>query len=126
MTSNDRRRQPRMKSAFPIFLLNMGEDPAIPSSEFLVSGEGLDLSENGLRLRLPAALNAGDVVAFLAEWKHRQFACLAKVVWMSPEQPFVYGVQHESWTSEGHFAAQCLDEESRRKIKDFPFWKELI
>lgn len=94
----ERRKDRRESGPFPADLLTLGDNPAIPESEDLIHGAGLDISNSGMRVMIPLDVAVGARLVFLAIYRHRQYVCMGKVVWKQPGESTIYGLDHHGWS----------------------------
>ena len=99
MDPRDRRQHPRLEGQFQVDLLNMGDDPAISQFEAVVSGEALDVSLSGLRLKVTYRVPVGTFLSAIVYYKGHESICLCEVVWrreLMGEQ--LYGLYIREWS----------------------------
>lgn len=99
MSSADRRKYPRLEGDFPVDLLNMGDDPHTPRMESIVPGHALDVSRQGLRLKVSYNVPVGSVLSVILYYRGRESVCLCQVVWkrdMGSEK--LYGLYIKDWS----------------------------
>jgi len=90
----ERRKHPRLERHAPIELLNMGDDPAVPFYQDLVTGETLDVSEGGIRLRVAYDVREGSEVGVVIRKEQKFQVFLAKVIWKIRESiGITYGLR---------------------------------
>lgn len=109
MSLADRRRHPRLEGEFPVDLLNMGDDPAISAFEAIVEGRALDVSRQGLRLKVPYNVAMGSVMSVILYYRGRESVCLCKVMWKREILgDYLYGLYIEEWSKLDSFLEQKL------------------
>ncbi len=99
MSSADRRKYPRLEGDFPVDLLNMGDDPHTPKMESIVPGHALDVSRQGLRLKVPYNVPIGSVLSVILYYRGRESVCLCQVMWkhdLGRDQ--LYGLFIRDWS----------------------------
>ncbi|MCG3205154.1 MAG: hypothetical protein KCHDKBKB_01872 [Elusimicrobia bacterium] len=99
MDNRDRRQHPRLEGQFQVDLLNMGDDPAISEFECVVTGEALDISRTGLRLKVTYRVPVGTFLSAIVYYRNHESICLCEVVWrreLMGEQ--VYGLYVREWS----------------------------
>src|SRR5258708_226194 len=95
----DRRQYPRLEGQFSVHLLNMGDDPDISPFEVIVSGEALDVSRSGMRLKINYKVPVGTLLSVIIYYKNYEWICLCEAVWrreMMGEQ--LYGLYIKEWS----------------------------
>lgn len=99
MDPRDRRVHPRLEGQFHVDLLNMGDDPTISPFESVVSGEALDVSRAGMRLKVTYRVPVGTFLSAIVYYKGFESICLCEVVWrreIMGEQ--LYGLYIREWS----------------------------
>lgn len=99
MSSADRRKYPRLEGDFPVDLLNMGDDPQTSRMESIVPGHALDVSRQGLRLKVPYNVPVGSVLSVILYYRGRESVCLCQVVWKRDiGNERLYGLYIKDWS----------------------------
>lgn len=101
MDPKDRRLHPRYESTFHVDVLNMGDDPGVSQFEAIIPGTALDVSRQGMRLKVPYSVPVGSALSvILYSANGGQSICLCEVMWRREEmgEP-LYGVFTKQWTS---------------------------
>ncbi len=99
MDPKDRREHPRFEGEFTVDLLNMGDDPQVPSFEALVPGIALDVSRKGMRLQVSYDVSVGSIISSILYLKSRESICIAEVVWKREHQGKpLYGLFIREWS----------------------------
>lgn len=109
MDPRDRRSHPRLEGQFQVDLLNMGDDPTISSFEWVISGEALDVSRTGLRLKVTYRVPVGTFLSAIVYYKGHESICLCEVVWrreLMGEQ--LYGLYIRQWSKVDSLLEQRL------------------
>ena len=99
MDPKDRRSHPRFEGQFSVDLLNMGDDPNISAFEAVVTGEALDVSRSGMRLKINYQVPVGTLLSVILYYKKQPSICLCEAVWrrdMMGEQ--LYGLFVREWS----------------------------
>lgn len=99
MSSADRRKYPRLEGDFPVDLLNMGDDPQTSRMESIIPGHALDVSRQGLRLKVTYNVPVGSVLSVILYYRGRESVCLCQVVWkreLGHEK--LYGLFIKDWS----------------------------
>ena len=100
MDPKDRRVHPRLEGQFSVDLLNMGDDPSVSAFEAIVTGEALDVSRSGMRLKITYKVPVGTQLSVIVYYKNYESICLCEVVWrreMMGEQ--LYGLYIKEWST---------------------------
>lgn len=100
MDPKDRRRHPRYEAAFQVDLLNMGDDPAVSQFEAIIHGTALDVSRQGMRIKVPYNVPVGSLLSIiLYSAQGGESLCLCEVMWRTEEmgEP-LYGVYTKEWS----------------------------
>lgn len=116
MDPKDRRSHPRFEGRFSVDLLNMGDDPDISPFEAVVSGEALDVSRTGMRLKISYKVTVGTFLSVIIYYKGYESVCLCEVVWrreLMGEQ--LYGLYTKEWSKLDYLLARQLD-----AMEEFP------
>ena len=106
----DRRSHPRLEGQFSVDLLNMGDDPSISPFEALVSGEALDVSRTGMRLKINYEVPVGTYLSVIVYYRKYESICLCEAVWrreMMGEQ--LYGLFIKEWSKLDHLLRLQLE-----------------
>ena len=99
MDYRDRRSHPRLEGTFQVDLLNMGDDPHDSPFEAIVTGEALDVSRTGMRLKINYDVAIGTQLSVIVYYRRRESICLCKVMWrrdIMGEQ--LYGLYISEWS----------------------------
>jgi hypothetical protein len=119
----DRRSHPRLEGEFQVDLLNMGDDPTIPSSEAVVPGVALDISRKGMRLKADYNVGVGTLLSAITYYRKHESICLCEVVWKREvENKKVYGLFIKEWSKMDPILEKKLAamERAEQKEKDLP------
>jgi hypothetical protein len=91
--SGERRKQPRHARRVAIELLNMGDDPRVPFYQDFVAGETEDISNGGLRVRVPYDVREGTELGVVVRHRDRVHVFLARIIWkIRDESSCQYGL----------------------------------
>jgi len=95
----ERRKHARFEGHFKVDLLNMGEDPQISPWEVIIPGVALDISRQGMRLKVPYNVAVGSYLSVIAYYKGSESICLCEVVWKRPDVgQTIYGLYIKEWS----------------------------
>lgn len=112
--SIEQRQFRRAPGPFSVDLLSLGHENNAPGHEDLIPAEGINISDEGLQVRLPLDVDIGSRLVFLAVYHHRQYVCMGRVVWKSGDsRPFTYGLQHHGWSPPGPVPNEDPAEQSK-------------
>lgn len=99
MLSSERRKYPRMGCDIPADLLNMGDDPSISRHEPLVRGQVLDVSLQGLRLKINYNVTLDSMLSVIVYYRGSESVCLCRVIWKRDlMKEAVYGLFIKEWS----------------------------
>jgi hypothetical protein len=99
MSSADRRKYPRLEGEFPVDLLNMGDDPRVSRFEAIVSGNALDVSLQGMRLRVSYNVPVNSILSVIVYFRGHESVCLCQVVWKVDQgREKLYGLYIKEWS----------------------------
>lgn len=99
MEGKDRRRYPRFEGEFQVDLLNMGDDPGISAFEAIVAGTALDVSREGMRLKVSYNVAVGSVLSAIVYYAGSDSICLCDVVWKREVMgEYIYGLFIKEWS----------------------------
>lgn len=78
----------------------MGDDPAVSQAEAVIPGTALDVSRQGMRIRVPYNVPVGTVLSvILYAPRGGESLCLCEVMWRQDEPGHaLYGVFTKEWS----------------------------
>ena len=93
------RKHPRIEGVFQVDLLNTGEDPSVPQSEAIVNATALDVSRQGMKLKVYYNAPVGALLSVIFYVGGADSVCLAEVIWRREEnEKTVYGLYTKEWS----------------------------
>jgi hypothetical protein len=121
MDPKDRREVPRFEGEFRVDLLNMGDDPAFPPHEAVISSIALDVSKKGIRLRSAYNVSVGSLISSIVYYKNADSIALCEVIWKREDQNgFLYGLFINEWSSINPALLQQLNTLENEPQRSFP------
>ncbi len=115
----DRREHPRFEGQFHVDLLNMGDDPKISQFEAVISGDALDVSRTGMRLKVGYRVPVGTLLSIIVYYRNHESICLCEVMWrreIMGEQ--LYGLYTKEWSKlDSLLEQQLLAMEERYSVR---------